>query len=120
MSRILFLFIFLEVFVLSSFAQTQSHQANLDSLRREIRNLDQELYEVQLNLHRSKNQLKKGIFIATIGYTITIIGGQLLGSNPEVGKTLLYVGGATGIVGTVVLVKGFNKISLKAPTPPPG
>lgn len=120
MSRILFLYIFLEVFVLSSFAQTQSYQANLDSLRREIRNLDKELYEVQLNLDRSKNQLKKGIFIATIGYTVTIIGGQLLGSNPDVGKTLLYVGGATGIVGTVVLVKGFNKISLKTPTPPPG
>lgn len=119
MSRSLFLFIFLEVFVLSSFAQTQSHQANLDSLRREILNLDKELYEVQLNLDRSKNQLKKGIFIATIGYTVTIIGGQLLGSNPDVGKSLLYVGGATGIVGTVVLVKGFNKISLKAPTPPP-
>lgn len=80
--------------------------------------MDQELYEVQLNLHNSKKQLKTGIFIATIGYTVTIIGGQLLGSNPDAGKALLYVGGATGIVGTVVLVKGFNKISLRAPDPP--
>ncbi|TFV97372.1 hypothetical protein E4S40_01580 [Algoriphagus kandeliae] len=119
MSRFFLLFIFLGLLVSTSFSQTTSQQANLDSLRREIRALDQELYEVQLNLDRSKNQLKKGIFIATIGYTVTIIGGQLLGSNPDVGKTLLYVGGATGIVGTVVLVKGFNKISLKAPILPP-
>ncbi|MCS5489139.1 hypothetical protein [Algoriphagus limi] len=119
MKRFLLLIIFLGLLVPPSFSQTQSQQSNLDSLRREIRALDQEIYEVQLNLDQSKNQLKKGIFIATIGYTVTIIGGQLLGSNPDVGKTLLYVGGATGIVGTVVLVKGFNKISLKKPVPPP-
>ncbi|MDE0558863.1 hypothetical protein OU792_02640 [Algoriphagus sp. NF] len=102
----------------NSWAQSSSQQANLDSLRRSIVQMDQELYEVQLNLHNSKKQLKTGIFIATIGYTVTIIGGQLLGSNPDAGKALLYVGGATGIVGTVVLVNGFNKISLRAPDPP--
>lgn len=99
-------------------AQSSSQRANLDSLRRSIIQLDQDLYEVQLNLHNSKKQLKTGILIATIGYTVTIIGGQLLGTNPDAGEALLYVGGATGIVGTVVLVKGFNKISLRAPDPP--
>lgn len=118
MSR-LFFCLFLSILIsISVYGQTTSRQANLDSLRREIRALDQELYEVQLNLDQSKKQLKTGIFIATVGYTVTIIGGQLLGSNPDVGKTLLYVGGATGIVGTVILVKGFNKISLKSPDPP--
>jgi len=43
---------------------------------------------------------------------VTILGGQLLGSNPDLGKALLYTGGAIGITGTVILVKGFNKISI--------
>lgn len=119
MSRFFIAVTFLGILSMSnSWAQSSSQQANLDSLRRSIVQMDQELYEVQLNLHNSKKQLKTGIFIATIGYTVTIIGGQLLGSNPDAGKALLYVGGATGIVGTVVLVKGFNKISLRAPDPP--
>ncbi|KPQ17878.1 MAG: hypothetical protein HLUCCX10_06035 [Algoriphagus marincola HL-49] len=119
MSRFFIALTFLGLLSMSnSWAQSSSQQANLDSLRRSIVQMDQELYEVQLNLHNSKKQLKTGIFIATIGYTVTIIGGQLLGSNPDAGKALLYVGGATGIVGTVVLVNGFNKISLRAPDPP--
>ncbi|WP_288369184.1 hypothetical protein [uncultured Algoriphagus sp.] len=119
MSRFFIAVTFLGLLSMSnSWAQSSSQQANLDSLRRSIVQMDQELYEVQLNLHNSKKQLKTGIFIATIGYTVTIIGGQLLGSNPDAGKALLYVGGATGIVGTVVLVNGFNKISLRAPDPP--
>ncbi|MBY5949895.1 hypothetical protein [Algoriphagus] len=119
MSRFFIAVTFLGILSMSnSWAQSSSQQANLDSLRRSIVQMDQELYEVQLNLHNSKKQLKTGIFIATIGYTVTIIGGQLLGSNPDAGKALLYVGGATGIVGTVVLVNGFNKISLRAPDPP--
>lgn len=119
MSRFFIAVTFLGILSMSnSWAQSSSQQANLDSLRRSIVQMDQEFYEVQLNLHNSKKQLKTGIFIATIGYTVTIIGGQLLGSNPDAGKALLYVGGATGIVGTVVLVNGFNKISLRAPDPP--
>lgn len=86
-----------------------------DSLKRAMIQLDQELYQVQLNLHQSQKQLKTGILVATLGYTVTIIGGQLLGTQPEIGKALLYVGGATGIVGTVVLFKGFKKISLGPP-----
>jgi hypothetical protein len=97
-------------------AQTKD-QASYDSLKRAIIQLDQELYEVQLNLHNAQNQLQTGILVATLGYTVTIIGGQLLGTNPELGETLLYVGGATGIVGTVILFKGFKKISLGPPLP---
>ncbi len=79
--------------------------------------MDQDLYQVQLNLHKAQNQLQTGILVATLGYTVTIVGGQLLGTNPELGETLLYVGGATGIVGTVILFKGFKKISLGPPIP---
>lgn len=99
-------------------AQT-SGLPSLDSLKKAVIELDQEIYEVKLNLHNSQKQLETGILVATIGYTVTIIGGQLLGNEPELGKTLLYLGGATGIVGTFILVKGFKKISLRAPLPPP-
>lgn len=91
---------------------------NLDSLVNTIVKLEKEIYEVQLNLHQSKKQLKTGILVATVGYTVTIIGGQLLGTRPELGEVLLYTGGAIGIAGTVVLVKGFNKISLGPPQKP--
>ncbi|WP_075350851.1 hypothetical protein [Algoriphagus marinus] len=96
-----------------------SNLPSIDSLKRAVIELDQEIYEVKLNLHNSQKQLKTGILVATIGYTVTIIGGQLLGTEPDLGKTLLYVGGATGIAGTFILVKGFKKISLGAPAPPP-
>lgn len=89
-----------------------------DSLKKSLTRLEADLYQVQLNLHQSQKQLKSGILVATLGYTVTIIGGQLLGTKPELGETLLYVGGATGIVGTVVLFHGFKKISLGPPLIP--
>ena len=87
-------FILLAVF--STSTQT-GNSPSLDSLMRAVIELEQDVYEVKLNLAQSQQQLKTGILVATICYTITIIGGQLLGSEPQLGKTLLYVGGATGI-----------------------
>lgn len=98
-----------------SFAQSTTNQASLDSLKQAILNLDQQIYTVQLHLDQSKKQLKTGMLVATIGYSVTILGGQLLGSNPQAGKGLLYLGGATGIAGTIVLVRGFNKLSIRQP-----
>lgn len=91
---------------------------NLDSLVNAVVNLENEIYGVKLNLHQSQRKLKTGILVATVGYTVTIIGGQLLGTRPQLGEALLYTGGAIGIAGTVVLVKGFNKISLGPPRMP--
>ncbi len=54
-----------------------------------------------------------------IGYKIIIIGGQPLGSEPQCGKTSLYVGDANGISGIIILVKGVEKISRGAPVSPP-
>lgn len=99
-------------------AQVQERAVNLDSLMNAVVKLEQDIYEVKLNLDKSKNQLKTGIFVATLGYTVTIIGGQLLGTNPQLGEALLYTGGAIGIGGTVILVKGFNKISIGPPQRP--
>ncbi|GAA5029523.1 hypothetical protein GCM10011506_17920 [Marivirga lumbricoides] len=107
-------FFFTFIFHLQAQQQEYSQQ-QLDSLKRAVFNLQQDVEQVQLNLYNSKKTLKTGIFIATLGYTVTIIGGQLLGTNPDVGEALLYTGGAIGIAGTIVLVKGFNKISLGPP-----
>lgn len=117
MSRILFLSgLFVLLYSSPLFSQAQQNIAS-DSLKRTILQLDRDLRQVELNLHQSQQQLKTGILVATLGYTVTIIGGQLLGTKPQTGEALLYVGGATGLVGTVILFKGFKKISLGAPQP---
>ena len=95
-----------------SFAQSEMTKQQFDSLKRAIVKLDAQVEQLTYNLSNAKRTLKAGVFIATIGYTVTIIGGQLLGVNPELGEALLYTGGAIGIGGTVLLVRGFNKISL--------
>ncbi|MGY6521592.1 MAG: hypothetical protein ACXIUD_07680 [Mongoliitalea sp.] len=104
--------------VQTGFSQSDRAEGNQENMQRTIMQLQQEVYDVQLNLHQAQRQLKNGILVATIGYSVTILGGQLLGNNPELGRGLLYAGGAIGIAGTVVLVKGFNKISLGPPTKP--
>jgi hypothetical protein len=117
MRKTVFTILLFSAFISKDLLAQTKDQASYDSLKRAIFQLDQELYDVQLNLHKAQNQLQTGILVATLGYTVTIIGGQLLGTNPKLGETLLYVGGATGIVGTVILFKGFKKISLGPPLP---
>ena len=117
MLKIYFAIIFSIVLFTKGYSQS-NEKANLDSLVNAVVNLENEIYEVKLNLHQSQKQLKTGIFVATLGYTVTIIGGQLLGTRPQLGEALLYTGGAIGIAGTVILVKGFNKISLGPPQRP--
>lgn len=97
----------------------QQPVGNLDSLKREIINLKLDVQNVQLSITETKRTLKRGILVATIGYTVTIIGGQLLGTRPQLGEALLYTGGAIGIGGTVILVNGFNKMDQFNRTMPP-
>jgi len=99
------------VFFNSCYAQdTEKVNGDIDSLKREIMQLDVEVDNIQLGLQESKKSLKRGIFVATLGYSITIVGGQLLGTNPTAGEALLYAGGAVGIAGTALLVKAFDKL----------
>lgn len=113
---VLLLFLIFCPFV--SFSQRQP-PASLDSLKREIINLKLDVQNVQLSITETKRTLKRGILVATIGYTVTIIGGQLLGTRPQLGEALLYTGGAIGIGGTVILVNGFNKMDQFNRTMPP-
>ncbi len=112
--KLLVAFTIFFIISIPSFAQEYSKQ-ELDSIKREIFDIKNDVSEIRLNLYDAKKTLKTGIFIATLGYTVTIIGGQLLGTNPQLGEVLLYTGGAIGIGGTIVLVNGFNKISWGPP-----
>ncbi|MDN3202567.1 hypothetical protein [Algoriphagus sediminis] len=115
--RIFLLFFFSLICSSHSLAQSLNYHPT-DTLQRTIIQVQQDLYEVELNLHKAQKDLTTGIIISTIGYSVTILGGQLLGDNPDVGRALLYVGGATGITGTVFLIKGFKKLSVGPPRQP--
>lgn len=80
-----------------------------DSLRQQVLQLQQDMDRVKLNLNLAQTKFQQGIALATIGYTVTIAGGLMLGrSNDELGQVLLITGGATGITGTFLLVDSFK------------
>lgn len=88
---------------------TTSYGQNMDSLRQEILSLKVEVENIHLNLETSKSKFQRGMLVATLGYTITIAGGLMLGrKNDEVGQALLVAGGVTGGIGTYLLVDSFK------------
>lgn len=89
-----------------SFAQRQS---DLDSLKQEILSLKTEVRNLELDMATGEKKFKRGILVATIGYSVTIAGGLMLGRKyDDVGKVLLITGGTTGIIGTVLMVDSFK------------
>jgi hypothetical protein len=92
----------------SSFSYSQN-QTQLDSLKQEILEIQADVEHINMNLEKSKAKFQRGILVATIGYTLTIAGGLMLGrENDELGQVLLVTGGVTGITGTVLLVDAFK------------
>lgn len=84
-------------------------QTELDSLKREILEIRADVENINLNLEKSRAKFQRGILVATIGYTVTIAGGLMLGrENDQVGQALLIAGGVTGITGTYMLVDAFK------------
>ena len=93
-------------------------KAEFDSLKSVVFDVSNDIQEIDLNLKKAEKKLKLGILVSTIGYTVTIIGGQLLGGpNNDTGEVLLYTGGAIGITGTVLLFDGFKHFSLSNTSP---
>lgn len=93
----------------TAIAFTSNAQGNIDSLKAEILSIRADVDNINLNLEKSKNKFQKGIFIATLGYTVTIAGGLMLGrENDELGQALLITGGVTGGIGTYMLVDAFK------------
>ena len=96
---------FLTLFTLAQ----QTQEASLDSLKKEILNLQADVQVIKLNLATGEKKFKRGIAIATIGYSVTIAGGLMLGrENDDLGKVLLVSGGITGITGTIMMVDAFK------------
>ena len=105
--------LFLSLLSIPAVAQV-SPQTTLDSLKREILAVRTEVNSIQINLAMSKKKFQRGIVVATIGYSVTIAGGLMLGrAQDDLGKVLLVTGGTTGLIGTVMLVDAFKYLSPK-------
>lgn len=81
-----------------------------DTLKQQILAIKTDVDEMKFNLQMGRKRLQQGIIVATLGYSITIAGGLILGRNDDLGKALLVTGGLTGITGTFLLVDGFRYI----------
>lgn len=96
--------------VLSSYcAQAQSTPASsvgADSLRAEILRLRADLDATRDNLRISHRKFRSGILVSGIGYSITILGGVLLGSQDysDWGQPLVVAGGVIGFSGALLLL----------------
>ena len=105
--KYLFLFLFCSI---ASFSKGQ--QADLDSLKREILLVKNQVQTIELNLSQSQRKFRRGIAIATLGYSVTIAGGLMLGrKHDDAGKVLLVAGGVTGITGTFLMVDAFRYLT---------
>ena len=95
---------------LLAFLTSQSLQAqNPDSLNRKLLELEGAIQEIDLRLNQSQRKFQSGILVSTIGYTVTIAGGLMLGrENDELGQLLLVTGGLTGGIGTYIMVDAFR------------
>ena len=102
-------FLMLVVLFLSTLSAFGQQQPNLDSLKYQILSIQSDVEHIHFNLEKSKSRFQRGILVATLGYTVTIAGGLMLGrENDKLGQGLLVAGGVTGVVGTYMLVDAFK------------
>ncbi|MEY4931169.1 MAG: hypothetical protein RI909_1893 [Bacteroidota bacterium] len=108
-STIMIRIIFLLLLLVPAFTYAQTETTGVEDLKREILLLQADVENIQLNLSQSEKKFKRGIAVATVGYTMVIAGGLMLGrKNDELGKGLLIAGGVTGITGTIKMVDAFK------------
>jgi hypothetical protein len=97
------------LFFVSIAGYSQQAPGDVEDLKRQVLSLQQDVDNIQLNLSISEKKFKRGILVATIGYTLTITGGLMLGrQNDQLGQGLLIAGGVTGALGTVLMVDSFK------------
>ncbi len=107
--RIYFMLLF--IFMLTSVygQNTPDTLRNVEEFKKELLSLRADVATIQVNLSRSEARFKRGIVVATLGYTVTIAGGLMLGrKRDELGKALLIAGGVTGVTGTILMVDAFK------------
>lgn len=109
------MFRYILVLLLLSGLTGTSQAQSLDSLKQEILSLKTDVEDIKLNLATGEKRFKRGIFVATLGYSTVITGGLMLGrKRDELGKGLLVAGGAMGVVGTVLMVDSFKYLGRPA------
>ena len=82
---------------------------NVELLKKEMLALRSDVDNIRINLGKSEKRFKRGIVVATLGYSVTIAGGLMLGrKQDELGKGLLIAGGVTGITGTILMADAFK------------
>ena len=87
---------------------------NLDSLKNQILQLEVKTNDINFRMEAADRQFKTGILVSTLGYSITIAGGLMLGrDNDDLGQVLLVTGGVTVALGTYILVDSFSVLSGK-------
>lgn len=107
--KILFLAVAIFASALASAQVKTTYPLDSAGLNQEILALRNEVSNIQLNLGKSENRFKRGILVATLGYSVTIAGGLMLGRKYDnVGKSLLIAGGAAGVTGTFLMVDAFK------------
>lgn len=112
----------LPIMLLCSFiycgASAQTAQPTPEDIRAQVLALQTDVESIHLNLEKSKARFQRGILVATLGYTVTIAGGLMLGrENDKLGQGLLIAGGVTGVVGTYMLVDAFKWLGRTRPKP---
>jgi hypothetical protein len=101
--------ILLLLLIFPAFSYAQTETKDVEELKKEILLLRGDVENIQLNLSQSEKKFKRGIAVATVGYTMVIAGGLMLGrENDDLGKGLLIAGGVTGITGTIMMVDAFK------------
>lgn len=84
-------------------------------LKNQILQLQTRVDNIEVNLGRAQRKFQTGMALATLGYTVTIAGGLMLGrENDRLGQGLLIAGGATGVAGTFMLVDSFKHLGRAA------
>ena len=97
------------MFTFLLFTVNAQQRDDVEALKKEVLQLKVDVQTIQLNLIKGQKKFKRGIFVATLGYSVTIAGGLMLGRrNDDLGKVLLVGGGATGITGTAMMLDAFN------------
>jgi len=109
--KLIFITLFVAVIVWGAQAQDKPmmEYPTEAELKASILQLRADMDQVKLNLATTKRKLQRGVLVATLGYTVTITGGLMLGrNNDQLGQALLVAGGITGITGTYMMVDAFK------------
>lgn len=101
--------------MLAGLAIGQTAAPSEAELKSQILQLQTRVDNIEVNLGQAQRKFQTGMALATIGYTVTIAGGLMLGrENDRLGQGLLIAGGATGVAGTFMLVDSFKHLGRAA------